>query len=193
MTGATGTADTLAVGTTTTAEPEQLAAVTDSGSENSHIFDFVIPRGATGATGPKGEDADCPVCGENIFSAEGNYETGEPYVQFAATQLFPEMPEDISADGAEIKLAEKGVYLINFKTDYALGCYGGATAVLELNGTELPVSEMTMKTKDGNSVGLYLVRANAGSTLKIKLNDYEKLNSATFYVVITRYKIKADE
>ena len=167
--------------------------MTDSGTENSHIFDFVIPRGATGATGPKGEDADCPLCGMNLFSAEGNYENGEPYVQFAATQLFPETPEDISADGSEIKLAEKGVYLINFKTDYTLSCYGGSTALLELNGEELPASEITMGERNGNSAGLYLVRAKADSTFKIKLKDYEKLASADFYVVITRYKIKSDE
>ena len=28
--------------------------VTDSGIDNHHIFDFSIPRGATGATGPMG-------------------------------------------------------------------------------------------------------------------------------------------
>lgn len=130
----------------------------------------------------------------NLFSAEGDYVTGEPYVQFSATQLFPESPEDISADGAEINFAEKGVYLINFKADYKLACYGGSSAVLELDGTELPASEMTMHEREGsNSAGLYLVRAKADSTLKIKLNDYDKLDSAVFYIVITRYKIKSEE
>ena len=88
---------------------------------------------------------------------------------------------------------KKGVYLINFKADYKLACYGGSSAVLELDGTELPASEMTMHEREGNSAGLYLVRAKAGSTLKIKLNDYDKLDSAVFYIVITRYKIKSEE
>ena len=50
-TGTTGSAATVAAGTVTTGEPETEAAVTNSGTENDAVFDFVIPRGATGATG----------------------------------------------------------------------------------------------------------------------------------------------
>lgn len=59
-TGPTGTAETLAVGTTTTGEAGTNASVTDSGGSPNHVFDFVIPKGfdgedgATGPTGPTG-------------------------------------------------------------------------------------------------------------------------------------------
>ena len=46
--GATGAAATIQVGSVTTGEPGTEAAVTNSGDENSAVFDFVIPRGETG-------------------------------------------------------------------------------------------------------------------------------------------------
>lgn len=117
---------------------------------------------------------------------------GEQYVQFGTTQLFPESVYSISADGANISLAESGVYLIKFKVDYSLNCYGGSAAVLELNGAELPASKATMAEKEGNSTGLYLLQAQEGSVLKIKLNDIEKLSSANFYVIITLFGINSE-
>jgi len=57
LTGATGTAATITVGTVTTGAPGSSASVTNSGSTTAAVFDFSIPRGdvgATGATGPQG-------------------------------------------------------------------------------------------------------------------------------------------
>ena len=44
-TGVDGTAETLAIGTTTTGDAGTDALVTDSGGSPNHVFDFVIPRG----------------------------------------------------------------------------------------------------------------------------------------------------
>ena len=114
-------------------------------------------------------------------------------MQFGETQIFPYDCKSVSADGADIELAENGLYLVQFKTDYELRCYGGSNAVLELDGSELPASEITMAEKNGNSAGLLLMQARAGATLKIKLDAYDKLSSAKFYVVITLFEVDSDE
>ena len=49
-----GVAATIEVGETTTGQPGSSASVTNSGTEEHAIFDFVIPQGPTGATGPTG-------------------------------------------------------------------------------------------------------------------------------------------
>ena len=51
-TGSPGAAATIAVGTTTTGTAGSSASVTNSGSSSAATFNFTIPRGDTGATGP---------------------------------------------------------------------------------------------------------------------------------------------
>ena len=49
--GTTGTAASVRIGTVTTGEPGENAAVTNSGTDQDAVLDFVIPRGATGTSG----------------------------------------------------------------------------------------------------------------------------------------------
>lgn len=49
-----GTGATVAIGTTSTGATGTNAIVTNSGSSSQAIFNFTIPRGATGVTGPAG-------------------------------------------------------------------------------------------------------------------------------------------
>lgn len=49
-----GPAATIAVGTTTTGAAGSSATVTNSGTSSAAIFDFTVPVGATGPTGPSG-------------------------------------------------------------------------------------------------------------------------------------------
>lgn len=53
-TGPQGTAATIAVGTVTASAPGGEAKVTNAGSANAAVFDFVLPRGATGPKGDQG-------------------------------------------------------------------------------------------------------------------------------------------
>lgn len=53
--GIQGEAATIEVGTVTTLEPGSNATVTNSGTESEAVFDFAIPRGEKGDTGPQGE------------------------------------------------------------------------------------------------------------------------------------------
>jgi hypothetical protein len=52
--GPAGAAATVAVGTTTTGAAGTNAAVTNSGTSAAAVFNFTVPRGATGAAGPAG-------------------------------------------------------------------------------------------------------------------------------------------
>lgn len=52
--GGSGTSATIAVGTVTTGAPGTEAVVTNAGTESAAVFNFVIPRGNTGATGATG-------------------------------------------------------------------------------------------------------------------------------------------
>ena len=54
--GPAGPAATIAVGSTTTGNPGTSASVTNTGTSSAAVFDFVIPRGDTGATGQNGQD-----------------------------------------------------------------------------------------------------------------------------------------
>lgn len=53
--GADGAAATVAVGTVTTGEPDTPASVTNSGTQNAAVLDFVIPQGVKGDKGDKGD------------------------------------------------------------------------------------------------------------------------------------------
>lgn len=55
--GAPGEAATIAVGTVTTGTPETPADVTNTGTENAAVFDFVIPQGPPGKDAPQIDDA----------------------------------------------------------------------------------------------------------------------------------------
>ena len=57
-TGTNGTSATVAVGGTTTLTPGSDANVTNTGTANDAIFNFFIPQGAIGDTGPTGATAD---------------------------------------------------------------------------------------------------------------------------------------
>ena len=53
-TGADGATATIKVGTVTTGAAGTSARITNSGTSNAAVFNFTIPRGATGDTGPQG-------------------------------------------------------------------------------------------------------------------------------------------
>ena len=77
--GEPGKAATIQVGQVTTGEPGSQAQVTNSGSENAAVFDFVIPRGEpgpkgdTGAAGPQGERGEQgPAGADGAQGLQGN-------------------------------------------------------------------------------------------------------------------------
>lgn len=59
--GSPGAAATISIGTVTTGDPGTDASVTNSGTEHAAIFDFVIPKGESGASGDFMEKTN-PTC-----------------------------------------------------------------------------------------------------------------------------------
>ena len=53
-----GSGATVSIGTVTTGAAGTSASVTNSGTSTNAVFDFVIPKGDTGATGPQGPKGD---------------------------------------------------------------------------------------------------------------------------------------
>ena len=62
--GADGAAATVTVGTVTTGEPDTPASVTNSGTQNAAVLDFVIPKGVKGDKGDKGDTGAQGIQGE---------------------------------------------------------------------------------------------------------------------------------
>ncbi|MBR2834063.1 MAG: hypothetical protein IKE75_06565 [Bacilli bacterium] len=80
-TGPTGPAGpaTITIGTTTTGDPGTDANVTNAGTPENVILDFIIPTGETGPTGPTGPTGETPTI------TIGTVTTGDPGTDAAAT------------------------------------------------------------------------------------------------------------
>jgi hypothetical protein len=80
--GARGAAATVSVGTTTTGSAGTNASVTNSGTSSAAVFNFTIPRGATGAAGPNSvtsattSDATCELSLESLQVGQNSVVTG---------------------------------------------------------------------------------------------------------------------
>jgi hypothetical protein len=92
LTGATGAAATADVGTTTTGAPGTNALVVNGGTTNAAVFNFTIPQGATGATGP-------PTTFTGAWNGPATYTVGQAvsyqgssYVALVANSNVPPTP-----------------------------------------------------------------------------------------------------
>ena len=70
--GGPGQAATIQVGQVTTGKPGSQATVTNSGTENAAVLNFVIPQGATGQTGPTGPAPNLEIGTVNTLPAGQN-------------------------------------------------------------------------------------------------------------------------
>jgi hypothetical protein len=68
--GDDGTSATVSVGTTTTGAAGTNASVTNSGTTSAAVFNFTIPRGNTGATGPNSVTSATSSDGTAVLSVE---------------------------------------------------------------------------------------------------------------------------
>ena len=82
--GPEGKAASIRIGSVLTGDPGAQAAVSNSGTENDAILDFVLPRGQIGPTGPSGadgRDGKDGVPGAAATIQVGAVTTGEPGTQ----------------------------------------------------------------------------------------------------------------
>ncbi len=96
----------MRVGTVSTGEPGTDATVTNTGSENDAIFDFVIPRGADG----KGTDPSVLTA----YSDAAQTSAANTALKFANNSvIFGNAISHVPAS-ANFVIAEPGVYLLTF-------------------------------------------------------------------------------
>lgn len=79
-TGNTGLSATITVGTVSTGDPGTDAQITNSGTENAAIFDFVIPKGEKGDTGKGVPDVTNADNGKILTVVDGNWTAVEPTI-----------------------------------------------------------------------------------------------------------------
>ena len=87
--GSPGQAATIQVGTVTTAPPDSLVSIVNSGTSQNAVFDFSIPRGATGATGAAG-----PQGATGATGATGPMGSTGPTGETGPTGPAGELPDD---------------------------------------------------------------------------------------------------
>lgn len=148
--GAAGKAATVTIGTVTTGAAGTNAAVTNSGNTNAAIFNFTIPRGATGAKGDKGEDGADGADGAAATITVGEVTTGNAGTSATVTNAGTEnaailnftIPRGATgAKGDKGDQGEQGVQGEKGDTGAAAG-FGTPTATVD-NTTGTPAVEVT--------------------------------------------------
>lgn len=156
--GADGAAATIQVGQVTTGEPGTDASVTNVGTENAAIFDFVIPRGADGADGEDGapgadgQDGQPGADGKGILWVSAEPQQSNPEVDVwtvATTCLVSGLNQTAQAGDIVVYTDDPatGYYVYDFDSEYIYmnkkftlgGSGGGGTAgsgfeTIEING-----------------------------------------------------------
>ncbi len=107
--GADGAAATVAVGTVTTGEPDTPASVTNSGTQNAAVLDFVIPKGVKGDKGDTGDTGAQGIQGEKGDKGD----TGEKGTGIDTWMTGLDLSENSSSSNAfNIFTLDDGAYIV---------------------------------------------------------------------------------
>ena len=145
--GADGTAATVQVGTTTTGAPGTNASVTNTGTENNAVLNFVIPAGATGASAAESRPS--------VLAVQDTTEqalTENTPVSFAVNLLQSGTDLTHAAGSNQITVETPGIYQAAFTAE--VSPTGTATLPLtislslEQGTTILETSSTTMTTAE---------------------------------------------
>lgn len=132
-TGATGAAATISIGSVTTGDPGTNAEVTNSGTPENAIFNFVIPRGESGTGGAP-----------EVLAATGT--TPQPTAAntalvFNETPLVSGTTITHAAGSSDVVISQPGVYQATFQGTAAVNA-----------GTAVPAAIAVRLTLDGTPV-----------------------------------------
>ena len=127
-TGPTGTSATITIGTVTTGEPGDPAEVTNSGTDENAILDFVIPRGDTGPAGGAPEVL-------ATTDSTGQPSTAGGALIFNDNPLISGTAITHAAGSTDIEILEPGIYQVSFQSSIAVN-----------TGTAIP-SSLTLRAQ----------------------------------------------
>lgn len=185
LTGATGTAATIAIGTVTTLSPGASATVTNSGSTTAAVFDFGLPQGETGATGATGPQGPAGATGAT-GPAGPTGDTGPQGPTGPAGVVAATAPIAYDSGSQTVSLDALGIttgYIANGAVTYGKLSATGATTgqVLSYDGSGLAWTTVSGGGSPGGSSG-QLQYNNAGAFGGIVAADW---SSALGRITIT--------
>jgi hypothetical protein len=157
--GGGGTAGTITIGTVTTGAPGSSATITNVGTAENAILNFVIPRGDVGATGATG--ATGPTGATGATGAAGA--TGATGPQGATGPAGPTGPQGPQGDpGEEGPQGETG----------PTGATGpaGPTGATGATGATGPAGTITVGAVNTGSAGTGVIVTNSGTSTAAILN-----------------------
>lgn len=160
--GGSGTAATITVGTTTTGDPGTDASVTNAGTSSAAVFNFVIPRGNTGATGATGPTGPTGATGpQGPQGIQG--ETGPQGPQGLQGDTGPQGPQGIQG--------EQGIQGIQGETG-PQGPQGdtGPTGAQGPQGDPGTAATITIGAVTTGAAGSSVVVTNSGTSTAAILN-----------------------
>ena len=173
--GPAGISPTVAVGEVFTGEPGSNAAVIDVGGAPDHVFNFVIPRGATGATGPSGSfGAYGGAAGSGIRQIAA--EAGE----YVPLQLDIPLPaREMAVAGGGLQIQQAGDYMVSYSLLLRADGPAWVSAGIRRNGEMQTVTvtkqALTANTVDGAAyearlTGVSLIRLETGDTVGLAVS-----------------------
>ena len=152
-TGVQGPAGTITIGTVTTGAPGTEASVTNVGTAQNAILDFVIPQGATGTEAT------------SVYYA-GQNQTGLTAADGTIVPMNVIASQEITTITNGARILEAGTYLI----DYRLHATSGVGVVgLTLNGTNLTNTNMGITATNLNADYLTLRALNVGDEIQLRI------------------------
>ncbi len=156
-TGPTGPAGpaTITVGETQTGAPGTVAQVSNSGTAQNVILDFVIPQGPTGPTGETGATGPTgPANGLNAYA--GLYNNTTQTISDATTAqqitLNSQMPNENLTYGPanSMTIVEAGDYEITYFVELSVGTAADVTIEVRNNQVSLPATEIVKNLQPSN-------------------------------------------
>jgi hypothetical protein len=168
--GNDGVTPTVDAGTTSTLSPGQPAAVTQRGTPTAVIFDFAIPEGDVGATGPAGAQGPQGTPGAAATITAGNTSTSAPGSNALVTQRgtaqaaifdFAIPRGDVGATGLNAFTITSGPFTVPAV---------GSTVVVTVNDASFVVVGQMLAVQGAGGTGIagsFLVQSKTGNQLTL--------------------------
>jgi len=163
--GTAGTAATIAAGTTTTGAAGSSATVTNSGTSSAAVFDFTIPRGATGDTGPSGVIAvNAPLTNAGT-STSANLSVSAASTSAAGVV---QLTDSTASTSVTTAATPKNVKTAN---DAAIAAQSTASSALNIANGALPLDGSLSMTGTLDMFGQSIINANDIETTTLTVNS----------------------
>ena len=139
--GDTGLAASVSVGSVSTGAPDSPASVTNSGTENDAVFNFVIPKGDTGSPGPMGGVYSRGL-GEMVFSLLPITEAGLHLLDGSLLQVGG-IYDSFITHVASLQTAYPGLFITEENWQSSVTSYGVCGKFVYTEGVSLRIPKIT--------------------------------------------------